>query len=126
MVPRKAVVTVGYILHAAVIAGFASLSEARLGEPWSSQRAEDEAKLMKFRDSLPEQWRALVVGPVESVINGYAWVAFLTDGSKEGWQDSKLGARYRFEFQQLFGGLTVRWGDDPEPSVTWEQGIDDE
>ncbi len=116
----------GYMRHAAVIAEVPPVAEVRLGEPWSTRRADFEAKLAAFRESLPDdRWRALVVGPVETIVNGYAWVAFLPDGSKEGWDDSKLGARFRYEFQQLFGGLTVRWGDDPEPSVTWEQWIDD-
>lgn len=116
----------GFMLHAAVIAEVPSAADAKLGEPWSSRRAEFEAKLAAFRDSLPDdRWRALVAGPVESLTNGYAWLAFLPDGSKEGWDLSKEGARHRAKFQELFGGLIVRWGDE-EPSVTTEQETDDE
>jgi hypothetical protein len=117
----------GYILHAAVVAEVPSAADARLGEPWATRRAEFEAALAAFRESLPDdKWRGLVVGPAEAITNGYAWLAFLPDGSKEGWDDSRLGARLRYEFQQRFGGLTTRWGDDPEPSVTWDQEIDDD
>ena len=115
-----------YIMHAAVIADVPSASEAKLGEPWSSRRAKFETDLAAFRDSLPDNaWRALVVGPVESLTNGYAWLAFLPDGSKEGWDLSKEGAQHRARFQALFGGLTARWGDD-DPTVTFSQEIDDE
>ena len=40
-----------------------------------------------FRASLPEDWRPLLVGPAHSVVNDICIVAFLPDGSKEGWDD---------------------------------------
>jgi hypothetical protein len=55
-----------------------------------------------FRDSLPEQWRHLVIGPVESIVNDYQSFTFLPDGSKEGWKDSDLGDEYRRRFLDLF------------------------
>ena len=109
----------GYILHAAVIANYPSLADVKLGEPWERQRADADAALAEFRESLPEEWRRLVVGPVEALANGEAWLAFLPDGSKEGWDLSKEGHQYRIRFMELFGGLIVRWGDE-DPSVSRE------
>jgi len=104
----------GFIYHAAIIADYPSLGDARLGEPWKGRREKADADLAAFRESLPENWRPLVIGPVEAVVNGYAWLAFLPDGSKEGWEDSDLGDEYQERFRALFGGLTARWGDaDP-------------
>ncbi len=78
-----------------------------------------------FRASLPREWRHLVVGPLPSVISGYASYAFLPDGSKEGWPTSEDGDRYRGRFVALFddaadivhlrfgGDDPDRWADDP-------------
>lgn len=102
----------GYIRHAAIIAEYPSLQDALLGGRWKEARNEADAKLEEFRASLPLSWAALIVGPVEAVVNGYAWLAFLPDGSKEGWEDSDRGDEYQARFRELFGGLTVRWGDE--------------
>ena len=109
----------GYILHAAIIAPYPSLADAKLGEPWQRHRTEADAKLAGFLESLPEDWRRLVVGPVEALTNGEAWLTFLPDGSKEGWDLSKEGMEYRIRFGELFGGLIVRWGDE-DPTVSRE------
>jgi hypothetical protein len=109
----------GFILHAAVIAAYPSLQDAKLGGRWLADRTEADAKLAWFLESLPEDWRRLVVGPVEALINGDAWLVFLPDGSKEGWDLSKEGMEYRIRFQELFGGLIVRWGDE-NPTVSRE------
>lgn len=55
-----------------------------------------------FRASLPEDWRRLIVGPVQSVTNDYRTFAFLPDGSKEGWGTSADGDTYRQQFLDLF------------------------
>jgi hypothetical protein len=55
-----------------------------------------------FRQSLPDKWRRLVIGPVEGVVNGDHSYAFLPDGSKEGWPDSDDGDQYRKQFIRLF------------------------
>jgi hypothetical protein len=55
-----------------------------------------------FRESLPEKWRRLVTGPVRSVAEDYETWAFLPDGSKEGWEDSRLGDEFRQRFIDLF------------------------
>lgn len=109
----------GYIRHAATIASYPSLVDAAFGGHWAEERAKADTDLAALRESMPEKWRALIVGPVEAITNGEAWIAFLPDGSKEGWEDSITGAGYRRQFQDLFGGLTVHWGDD-EPTTTWE------
>lgn len=90
-----------------------------------------------FRDSLPEDWRALVVGPIEAVINRYVTYAFLPDGSKEGWDDSNAGDEYRRQFLELFSKrysdgsspyeiVSVRYGNDrefePEVIVNYGDG----
>jgi hypothetical protein len=77
----------GYIRHNAIIvtaAGYAMEGSYVAAAP----------DVAAFRDSLPEQWRHLVIGPVKSVMNDYQSFAFLPDGSKEGWKDSDLGDEY--------------------------------
>lgn len=54
-----------------------------------------------FRESLPEAWRHLVIGPVKSIVNDYQSFAFLPDGSKEGWDTSDDGDRYRQRFIEV-------------------------
>lgn len=65
-----------------------------------------------FRESLPQQWRPLVVGPIPSVINGYVTYVFAPDGSNEGWPDSDDGDRYRHRFAELFS-FTFPDGSSP-------------
>lgn len=70
-----------------------------------------------FRASLPEDWRPLVIGPVRSIVNFYAFYAFLPDGSKEGWGPSDDGDEYRDRFAALFASgyydvARVRYGGD--------------
>ena len=55
-----------------------------------------------FRDSLPEDWRHLIIGPVPGNSNGYVSYVFLPDGSKEGWEYSQAGDDYRLAFVDLF------------------------
>lgn len=55
-----------------------------------------------FRESLPEQWRRLVIGPVRSAFEDYVSFVFLPDGSNEGWPESDDGDRYRQQFTDLF------------------------
>lgn len=77
-----------------------------------------------FRATLSEDWRRLVIGPVQSITNGYAFAAFLPDGSKEGWASSDEGDGYRDRFAALFHDdyfdvVRVRYGGDisDEPTV---------
>lgn len=114
----------GYMAHHAVLV---TVSEYATDDPdWMPD-------VEAFRRSLPEEWRPLVVGPVTSAINGYhCYVAFLPDGSKEGWGTSDDGERYRRQFTDLFAkahsdgsspfdvALVRFGGDEPElASVTY-------
>lgn len=68
-----------------------------------------------FRESLPEEFRPLVIGPVYSVVNMYTTYAFLPDGSKEGWAESEQGDQFREAFINLFegpDGVEVEFGGD--------------
>lgn len=88
-----------------------------------------------FRESLPEKWRHLLVGPVQSVVNDYISYAFLPDGSGEGWTDSDDGDKYRDEFADLFdqqyddgsSPFSVVWvrfgGDEPEKTEAGGNGL---
>lgn len=76
-----------------------------------------------FRESMPEELRPLLVGPVPNIINGGAWFVFGPDGSKEGWSESDLAELWRRRFIELFSFVYedrsspydvvyVRWGGD--------------
>lgn len=65
-----------------------------------------------FRASLPEPWRHLVIGPVPAVMNRYVTFVFAPDGSKEGWETSDEGDRYRAAFLDLFS-FTYPDGSSP-------------
>jgi hypothetical protein len=84
-----------------------------------------------FRESLPEEWRPLVIGPVAGLVNDYLTYVFLPDGSKEGWDISDQGDEFREQFTALFAFryedgsspfdvVHVRFGGDEryEPRVT--------
>lgn len=88
--------TMGTIIHRAVIAEMPVWPPERRGETMS--------KLERWRASLPEEWRALVVGPVKAIVNHFEWVLFLPDGSKEGWDISGEGDKRRAEFLEIFPG----------------------
>ena len=87
-----------------------------------------------FRASLPKEWQALVVGPVEAVVNGYKTYAFLPDGSKERWGTSDEGDEYRRAFIDLFSvghedksspfDVTVVSHGGDEPDETRAQHLD--
>lgn len=87
---------------------------------FDDDRPEQYAALVAWRDQLLPQWRALVVGPVTALVNGYVWFVMLPDGSKEGWNTSDDGDRYRDEFRRLaagsqygYGIVRVTFGDEP-------------
>lgn len=80
----------GYIRHDAALASTEQYREGGLPD------------IDAFRESLPEEWRPLVIGPVKTPYNGTYIYAFLPDGSKEGWPASDRGDRYREAFRQLF------------------------
>jgi len=85
----------GYTRHNAIIvtaAGYALDGQFGITAP----------DIDSFRQSLPEKWQRLIIGPVQSIINDYRSFVFLPDGSKEGWEDSELGDKYRERFLDLF------------------------
>ncbi len=104
---------------------FVVASDYALEGRYGARAADVEA----FRESLPEEWRSLVIGPVKSITNSYSTFAFLWDGSKEGWDTGEQGDAYRQRFLDLFsfayedGGspyrvlsADFRWGGD-EPGA---------
>lgn len=95
----------GYTHHSAVIvtaAGYAMEGRYGIAAP----------DVAAFRESLPAEWRHLVIGPVKAVVNDYQSFAFLPDGSKEGWDTSGDGDRYRQQFIDLF---SFAYGDGSTP-----------
>ena len=119
----------GYMRHGAVLVvanGYAFMSG--ISDP--GYKTPD---VESFRESLPEHWRPLLIGPVTSITNDYRLWAFLPDGSKEGWRDSDDGDVYRREFADLFSFkyedgsspfdvLIVSFGGDHRHRVTTEIG----
>lgn len=69
-----------------------------------------------FRDSLPEEFRPLVIGPV--ALGASASYAFLPDGGKEGKDTSRASDGHRERFLELFASahdgdvVSVRFGSD--------------
>ncbi|MFF8659525.1 hypothetical protein [Streptomyces huasconensis] len=115
----------GYIAHDAVVV---TTTDCRLnGLP----------DVDAFRQSLPEDFRQLVIGPIASPLNGFISFAFLPDGSKEGWGASE-GDTYRAQFAALFSQqysdgsthddtVAIRYGGDlrheqPNPTATYTHG----
>lgn len=91
---------------AVVVSGW---EDTRSGFP-VRQRVKD------FRDSLPEEWQRLIIGPIPAIVNSYEYYVMLPDGSKEGWTDSDLGDEYRDKFCALFMDtwfhfVHVQWGE---------------
>lgn len=84
--------SMGYVRHDAVIVTVGDYEELH-------------QKVAEFRDSLPEEFQRLVVGPVESVSNFYYSYVFLPDGSKEGWKPSDDGDLYREKFVRIFNSF---------------------
>ena len=93
----------GYFAHDAILA-----------VAWEGAEVDIDA----FRDSLPDEWRPLVIGPIPAVVNFDEFYAFLPDGSKEGWFTSHDGDEYRKRFVELFKNteyadiVSVRFGGD--------------
>lgn len=117
----------GYIAHDAVLVSTAEYRAGGLPD------------VEAFRQSLPEPWRRLVIGPIEAVANFGVFYAFLPDGSKEGWDTSDEGDRYRSQFVALFATayedgsstddvISVRFGEDfrndvgSQVTIIWPPG----
>lgn len=109
----------GYIAHDAVLVSTHRYRDGGLPD------------IEAFRQTLPPDWRRLVIGPVEGVVNEGYFYAFLPDGSKEGWDLSDEGNRYRAQFAALFASsyedgsspddvVSVRFGED----FAYEVGVE--
>jgi len=78
-----------------------------------------------IRDECGARFADLLVGPVNSVINGDRTYVLAPDGSKEGWSDSDIGDQARRLFVEHFSGVfkypeivEVTYGTDVEiPTV---------
>lgn len=82
----------GYIAHDAVIITV------------MSYKINKAAQLVdQFRESLPQRYQPLLVGPIPTVANGDVTYFFAPDGSKEGWPESDEGDRWRAAFMELLG-----------------------
>ena len=101
----------GYVRHDAVIVTTEDFREGGLPD------------IEAFKQTLPEEWRRLVIGPVESVVNGTFSYAFLPDGSKEGFPESAEGEEYREAFRALFRTV-YEDGSSPDDVVTLSYGDD--
>ena len=78
---------------------------------------EREARIVAFRESLPERWRTLLIGPIPGLVNSTSFWAFMPDGSKEYWDTSDEGDVHREAFLSLLDEMRVdyvhvRWGGD--------------
>lgn len=103
----------GYIAHDMVVVTAGDYGQGR--EWWPDVDA--------FRESLPEQWRALVVGPIKSITNGYLTWVFAPDGSKSGWDTDTDGDEYRDQFVDLFA-FAYEDGSSPFDIVRLQYGGD--
>ena len=108
----------GYIRHDAVIA---------IGYPRSAEIArallhEVNALRAEMRSEMGEDESRVLVGPIETVVNGDVMYVYLPDGSKEGWSTSDRHDEWRDRFrgilarQEWWDVLSVRFGGD-EPDV---------
>lgn len=89
----------GYMRHNAVVVTFSDY----ILEPLHAKHLGIEPlDVEAFRESMPEEFRNLVVGPIRSVTNGYVSWFFAPDGSKEGWDTSHEGDQWREKFIALF------------------------
>lgn len=89
----------GHIVHDAVIV---------TGYNYENLPAPD---IHAFRNSLPEEFRPLVIGPIQGVTNGYVTWMFAPDGSKSGWDIDLDGDLYRQRFIDLFAEQIHAWSD---------------
>ncbi len=91
----------GYIKHTAAIAvGYNEHYDK------DKQREIDEA-WAGFIESVPEKYRALIVGPIKTLTNGDATYLFAPDGSKEGWDTSTEADEQRERFVEF--AISIGW-----------------
>jgi hypothetical protein len=69
------------------------------------RRLDECPDIEAFRQTLPPEWRHLVLGPIPSVVNSDSTWIFAPDGSKSGWGTDEQGQQYRERFAALFADL---------------------
>lgn len=101
----------GYVAHDAVLV------------TTETYRAGGLPDMDAFRAEMPPEFRQLVIGPVETAINGTVCYAFLPDGSKEGWGHSDQGDLWRERFKALFQ-FAYDDGSSPDDVIEVRFGAD--
>lgn len=109
----------GRIVHDAVLV---TLADYIYHNPPSDLTVPD---IEAFREALPSDFKALLVGPITAPTNGYIHWIFLPDGSKEGWDASNEGDRYRDQFVDLFRDMLYDDGSTPADVVSITYGETD-
>lgn len=92
----------GDVVHDAVIVTYGDYIEG----------SEHDPRVAEWRDTLPEEWRQLVIGPVPSIVNGYVTWILAPDGSKSHWSTDREGGGFRQDFLNLFA---FRYEDGSSP-----------
>lgn len=87
-------------------------------------------RVKQMREEMPPEFARLLIGPVKPVVNGGEQWVFLPDGSKEGWDTSDDGDKWRgrfidalkcFEWQPEI--TRVFTGDDGSQIATGEAAL---
>lgn len=109
----------GTIIHRTVTA-------VMFHSPYDERTKEIDSRVEEFRNSMEEEYRHLLIGPVESVANFYATYTMLPDASKEGWGRAEQMNDYRDRFAELMIELgcyqltRTEFGDCPASISTWQ------
>lgn len=105
----------GYMKHDAIMA---------MTDDWRDIGWENTTALVAaFRETIPEPYRRLLVGPVPAIVNGHDYWCFLPDGSKEGWETSDEAEKWRAAFVALLREhvpseyAAVSFGGDLEAAI---------
>jgi hypothetical protein len=105
----------GYIKHDAVVA--VTNDYSRIGGKNTT------ALVVAFRETMSEECRRLLVGPVSGLVNGDDFWCFLPDGSKEDWETSDEGQSWRDAFRALLRAnapaeyVAVAFGGDLDAAI---------
>lgn len=111
----------GYIRNDAVV--------AETDDYTAIGRGNTTALVAAFRETIPEKYRHLLVGPVPAVVNGSDFWCFLPDGSKEGWDASNEAEEWRNAFLALLRThvpshyVAVAFGGDLDAAFVSEDSL---
>jgi hypothetical protein len=92
------------------------------GDGWhtDAQAIDEIAAVVAFRETMPEELRPLLVGPIRPRLNMGAFFCFFPANGKAGWDDAALELDWRARFVDLVSGflqpdfISVRWGGEHE------------